>query len=317
MPQPPPHTRTGRRCADGLLGRHRRGLAGGVRDAVGKGVATAASAAASAAQTAGAAGAQAVSAGLDLQSAGGGAAEEPQPRKGEGGPEETEHPRGKEPQQLEQLREEGVAAAPQGPPRAGRAEQAPGRQQSGGGEADSKTRITCDRPLTLTSTSEIKDYASYLLHLLHDGAGRGGGEGEGETGGGEAGGGGALDAVILDAPSLMPRRGGLARRWYSEEGVAGLAQLHLAGPLLLLHELEPELTSSSTRIVVAASLLHRLATLPSPRAFLASWHEATASRCQLAAAALAFEVQRRLGDRGVTACVADAGERPPLKKESK
>ena len=48
--------------------------------------------------------------------------------------------------------------------------------------------------------------------------------------------------------------------------------------------------------------------MPSPRAFARSWAEGTAGRCQLAAAAaLGFELHRRLADSGVTACVADAG----------
>lgn len=57
-------------------------------------------------------------------------------------------------------------------------------------------------------------------------------------------------------------------------------QLHLMGPYTLLRLLEPVLLSSSTRIVVAASLTHRLASLPSPKDFLTRWHEGTGPRCK-------------------------------------
>jgi hypothetical protein len=50
------------------------------------------------------------------------------------------------------------------------------------------------------------------------------------------------------------------------------------GPFTLLRRLEPLLLASSTRVVAAVSLLHRLAALDAPADFLTRWHYGTGPR---------------------------------------
>jgi hypothetical protein len=151
-------------------------------------------------------------------------------------------------------------AAPEGE-RAQRGGDAPPGDAGGGGGGPSasgapaappapEAAVLCERPLALTSSAEVRDFVCTLRQLL-----RGGGDARGaagkETPGGAgspegacgaaapasedsgAGGGSAdqrehpgsqLHVVFIDAPSLAPRGGALARRWYTEEGVAGMAQ---------------------------------------------------------------------------------------------
>ena len=97
---------------------------------------------------------------------------------------------------------------------------APAGADEGAAAAAAAPELICERPVSLASVAEAEAYAAYLEEAVLGGGGGGGG-----SGGAPA----RLDAVVVDAPSLAPRRGALARRWYSPGGVAGLAQVRDCG----------------------------------------------------------------------------------------
>ncbi len=68
-----------------------------------------------------------------------------------------------------------------------------------------------------------------------------------------------------------------------------------------------QLVDSKARIVTVSSVKHRTVRIRDARAFLTDWRAGYYEYTKLADLYFAYELQRRLGLRGVTSCAADPG----------
>ncbi|CAG9464931.1 unnamed protein product [Pedinophyceae sp. YPF-701] len=96
--------------------------------------------------------------------------------------------------------------------------------------------------------------------------------------------------------------------WYTPDGVGGLAQINYLGPYTLTRLLEPTLLASAPcRVVNVASVTHRFAFIKSAEDFLMKFKYGQYAHTKLANVLFAYELQRRLGPRGVQSCAVDPG----------
>ena len=96
---------------------------------------------------------------------------------------------------------------------------------------------------------------------------------------------------------------------YTPQGIGGCAQVNFLGCYLLTRLLEGRLLASApSRVVTVSSVMHRTGTLRFGAArFLREWSCGSYSDAKLAQVLFMYELDRRLGSRGVRACVADPG----------
>lgn len=97
--------------------------------------------------------------------------------------------------------------------------------------------------------------------------------------------------------------------WHTNQGVAGLPQVNIVGPVNLTMRLLPRLLESpSPRIVNVASIMHRHAAIPSPEDFLRDWWVGGSYRnCKLVLVALSLLIQRELAATPLRVLCADPG----------
>lgn len=112
-------------------------------------------------------------------------------------------------------------------------------------------------------------------------------------------------------PSLhiLVNNAGIAfmKKFFTEDGVGGIAQTNHLGPYTLTRLLEKKLVASKARVVCVASVKHRESRMSDARTFLTDWRGGFYEHTKLANVLFAYELQRRLGPLGVTCCVADPG----------
>ncbi|KXZ55707.1 hypothetical protein GPECTOR_2g1257 [Gonium pectorale] len=94
---------------------------------------------------------------------------------------------------------------------------------------------------------------------------------------------------------------------FTPEGVGGIAQTNHLGPYTLTRLLEKKLVASKARVVTVASVTHRTTIMKDARAFLTDWRSGYYQHSKLANVLFAYELQRRLGNHGVTSAAADPG----------
>ncbi|GIL92709.1 hypothetical protein Vretimale_19417 [Volvox reticuliferus] len=94
---------------------------------------------------------------------------------------------------------------------------------------------------------------------------------------------------------------------FTPDGVGGIAQTNHLGPYTLTRLLEKKLVDSKARVVTVASVTHRTVVLKSALSFLTDWRSGYYQHTKLANVLFAYELQRRLGNHGVTSCAADPG----------
>ncbi|EFJ49458.1 hypothetical protein VOLCADRAFT_104328 [Volvox carteri f. nagariensis] len=94
---------------------------------------------------------------------------------------------------------------------------------------------------------------------------------------------------------------------FTPEGVGGIAQTNHLGPYTLTRLLEKKLVASKARVVTVASVTHRTIIMKNARSFLTDWRSGYYQHSKLANVLFAYELQRRLGNHGVTSCAADPG----------
>ncbi|WIA35876.1 hypothetical protein OEZ86_004259 [Tetradesmus obliquus] len=97
------------------------------------------------------------------------------------------------------------------------------------------------------------------------------------------------------------------QRCFTKQGVGMLAQINHLGPYTLTRLLEAKLAASRARVVFVSSIVHRFAAIRDVHAFLTDWQVGRYEHTKLANLYTAFEMQRRLGAQGVTACAVDPG----------
>ncbi|WIA15774.1 hypothetical protein OEZ85_002389 [Tetradesmus obliquus] len=97
------------------------------------------------------------------------------------------------------------------------------------------------------------------------------------------------------------------QRCFTKQGVGMLAQINHLGPYTLTRLLEAKLAASRARVVFVSSIVHRFAAIRDVHAFLTDWQAGRYEHTKLANLYTAFEMQRRLGAQGVTACAVDPG----------
>ncbi|PNW72029.1 hypothetical protein CHLRE_16g685400v5 [Chlamydomonas reinhardtii] len=97
------------------------------------------------------------------------------------------------------------------------------------------------------------------------------------------------------------------QRTMTPEGVGGIAQTNHLGPYTLTRLLEKKLVASKARVVTVASVTHRTTVMKDAKAFLTDWRSGYYQHSKLANVLFAYELQRRLGNHGVTSCAADPG----------
>lgn len=138
--------------------------------------------------------------------------------------------------------------------------------------------LVAEHPVDFADLESVRSFAEYLLQLDDK-----------------------IDILVLNAAmSYMTRR-------YSEQGVGGLAQVNHLGPYALVRHIEQKLAASKTRVVVVASVTHRIVQIESPETFLYEWLRGQYPHTKLANVLFAFELQRRLGPLGVETCAVDPG----------
>lgn len=84
-------------------------------------------------------------------------------------------------------------------------------------------------------------------------------------------------------------------------------QTNHLGPYTLTRLLEKKLVASKARVVTVASVAHRTTTLRGGKAFLTEWRCGFYEHSKLANVLFAYELQRQLGNQGVTSCAVDPG----------
>eukprot|EP00879_Flechtneria_rotunda_P005095 GHRR01005374.1.p1 GENE.GHRR01005374.1~~GHRR01005374.1.p1 ORF type:complete len:366 (+),score=91.50 GHRR01005374.1:533-1630(+) len=87
----------------------------------------------------------------------------------------------------------------------------------------------------------------------------------------------------------------------------GFMQVNHLGPYTLTRLLEKQLVDSKARVVNVVSVTHRITTIKDARALFTDWKGGFYQHNKLANVYTAFELQRRLGARGLQACAADPG----------
>ncbi|KAG2501756.1 hypothetical protein HYH03_000256 [Edaphochlamys debaryana] len=97
------------------------------------------------------------------------------------------------------------------------------------------------------------------------------------------------------------------KKAFTSDGVGAIAQTNHLGPYTLTRLLEKKLVASKARVVTVASVTHRTTVMADARAFLTDWRSGYYEHSKLANVLFAYELQRRLGNRGVTSCAADPG----------
>jgi WW domain-containing oxidoreductase len=100
-----------------------------------------------------------------------------------------------------------------------------------------------------------------------------------------------------------------AAPFYTSQGIGGCAQVNFLGCYTLTRLLEGCLLASApSRVVTVSSVMHRTGTLRfGATRFLREWRCGTYSDAKLAQVLFTYELDRRLGGRGVRACIADPG----------
>ncbi|GBF90754.1 hypothetical protein Rsub_03055 [Raphidocelis subcapitata] len=126
------------------------------------------------------------------------------------------------------------------------------------------------------------------------------------------------DSVKAFASKIAERKGplnilvnnaglGYTKKSFTEQGVGMLTQVNHLGPYTLTRMLESKLVASKARVVNVASVTHRITRIKDARALFTDWKGGFYQHNKLANVYFAFELQRRLGARGLQACVADPG----------
>jgi len=100
---------------------------------------------------------------------------------------------------------------------------------------------------------------------------------------------------------------GYTPKSFTEQGVGMLTQVNHLGPYTLTRLLEAKLVASKARVVNVTSVTHRITTIKDAKALFDDWKGGFYQHNKLANVYTAFEMQRRLGARGIQACVADPG----------
>ncbi|MEW5310781.1 MAG: hypothetical protein WDW38_002545 [Sanguina aurantia] len=119
------------------------------------------------------------------------------------------------------------------------------------------------------------------------------------------------DAINTNYPTLdiLVNNAGVSfmKKVFTPDGVGGIAQTNHLGAYKLTRLLEKKLVASKARIVTVSSVTHRIVTIRDVKAFLKEWRSGFYFNTKLANVLFAYELQRRLGARGVTSCAADPG----------
>lgn len=101
-----------------------------------------------------------------------------------------------------------------------------------------------------------------------------------------------IDRVMVIGPRNIP---------------AARPQTNHLGPYTLTRLLEKKLVESKARVVTLGSVTHRTTIMKDARAFLTDWRSGYYQHSKLANVLFGYELQRRLGNFGVTSCLADPG----------
>jgi hypothetical protein len=99
----------------------------------------------------------------------------------------------------------------------------------------------------------------------------------------------------------------VGRRWYTQEGTAGTAQVGFLGPATLLRLLEPKLSACCSSILLTTSPLHRLGQLDDCQHMVTSWASANVPHTQLALLAYTRQLAEKMGRQGLTVSAVDIG----------
>ncbi|MEW5307215.1 MAG: hypothetical protein WDW36_009623 [Sanguina aurantia] len=122
----------------------------------------------------------------------------------------------------------------------------------------------------------------------------------------------AIDANYPTLDILVNNAGvSFMKKVFTADGVGGIAQTNHLGAYKLTRLLEKKLVASKARIVTVSSVTHRIVTIRDVTAFLKEWRSGFYFNTKLANVLFAYELQRRLGARGVTSCAADPGGSGP------
>lgn len=97
------------------------------------------------------------------------------------------------------------------------------------------------------------------------------------------------------------------KKEFTSDNVGVIAQTNHLGPYTLTRLLEKKLVESKARVVTVASVTHRMVTIKDAVAFLTDWRSGYYENTKLANVLFGYELQRRLGDKGVQSVVADPG----------
>lgn len=112
---------------------------------------------------------------------------------------------------------------------------------------------------------------------------------------------GSLDILVNNAGL------GYTKKSFTEQGVGMLTQVNHLGPYTLTRLLEKKLVASKARVVNVVSVTHRITTIKDAKALFTDWKGGFYQHNKLANVYTAFELQRRLGARGLQAVAADPG----------
>lgn len=100
---------------------------------------------------------------------------------------------------------------------------------------------------------------------------------------------------------------GYIKKGFTDQNVGLLTQVNHLGPYTLTRMLESKLVASKARVVNVASVTHRITRIKDVRSLFTDWKGGFYQHNKLANVYFAFELQRRLGPKGLQACVADPG----------
>lgn len=139
-------------------------------------------------------------------------------------------------------------------------------------------KVECGPPLDLMSQASVKAFAQAILKRP-----------------------GGLHILVNNAGL------GYCKKSFTEEGVGMLTQVNHLGPYTLTRMLEPKLIASKARVVNVVSVTHRIDKIRDVKALFTDWRHGFYQHNKLANVYTAFEMQRRLGARGVQSVAADPG----------
>lgn len=94
---------------------------------------------------------------------------------------------------------------------------------------------------------------------------------------------------------------------FTADKVGVIAQTNHLGPYTLTRLLEDKLVKSQARVVTVASVTHRRVRIKDALAFLTDFRSGFYEHTKHANVLFGYELQRRLGGKGVQSCVADPG----------